>query len=86
MISFRQFLLESDINSLLDKRDKLNIQLDDAKHNLNSHIKMKKFTDDKNQWTEKYKSLQLRIETLNNNIKSNNEQIKIAREENKDQK
>lgn len=86
MISFRQFLKEANINDLMDKRDKLNIQLDDAKHDLNSHIKMKRFTDDNVQWAEKYKSLQLRIETLNNNIKTNEEQIKIAREEENERK
>lgn len=79
MISFRQFLIESDIDTLIDKNEKLKIQLDDTNHALQSHLKMKKFTDDQIKWSEKYQTLKNKLETINNNIRSNEEQIKIAR-------
>lgn len=81
MISFRQFLLESDINTLLDKKDKLKIQLDDTNHSIQSHLKMKRFTDDQVAWSEKYKTLKMKLDTINANIKANDEQINLARKE-----
>ena len=86
MISFRQFLLESDINTLLDKRDKLKIQLDDTSHSIQSHLKMKRFTDDQVAWSEKYKTLKMKLDTINSNIKANDEQINLARKEPNDTK
>lgn len=72
-------LNESDVNTLLDKRDKLKIQLDDAKHSLQSHIKMKRFNEDDVKWSEKYEALKLKIDNITNNIKTNEDQIKLAR-------
>lgn len=86
MKTFRQFLIESDINSLIDKRDKLNIQLDDANHSIQSHLKMKKYTDDQVAWNEKYTSLKDRLNSINNSIKSNEEQINLARKQPNDTK
>ena len=86
MKTFKQFLNESDIQSLVDKGEKLKIQLDDTEHSIQSHLKMKKFNDDQVAWAEKYKSLQTKRDTIRNNIKTNDEQIKIARKEPEDKK
>lgn len=86
MRSFRQFLLESNIQDLIDKRDKLKIQLDDTKHSIQSHLKMKKYNDDQVAWSEKYKALNLKLDTINANIKANEEQINLARKEPNDTK